>query len=222
VSVEEMNPSIYYVLNHYGMNIFVYNEYWEYQRTISFSYSPSYSINNNGSKYVTTDSSIYKYDKYLTLTKQTDSCFINRGIYYNSFNRFIYAACMFSRYIIELDENLTTIRMLTTVYQPWFITGYNGQMVVGDNDNGTVYFYQNDLIVQTISTQCTGRVSSILFDSYNHMLVLCESNNYLFIYDLFGTFTGISFSTCFKPASMNFDLKGRLVITCMNQIDIYY
>jgi hypothetical protein len=95
-------------------------------------------------------------------------------------------------------------------------------MVVGDNDNGTVYFYQNYLIVQTISTQCTGRVSSILFDSYNHMLVLCESNNYLFIYDLFGTFTGISFSTCFKPASMNFDLKGRLVITCMNQIDIYY
>jgi hypothetical protein len=78
---------------------------------------------------------------------------------------------MFSRYIIELDENLTTIRMLTTVYQPWFITGYNGQMVFGDNDNGTVYFYQNYLIVQTISTHCTGRVSSILFDSYNHMLV---------------------------------------------------
>ncbi len=57
-------------------------------------------------------------------------------------------------------------------------------MVVGDNNTGKVYFYHNNEINQTISTQCNGRVSSVLFDVYNHMLVLCETNGYLYNYHL--------------------------------------
>lgn len=147
---------------------------------------------------------------------------MNRGIYFNSFNRYIYVAWVFDQSVMELDENLTLNRILPTDYKPSFITGYNGQMVVGDNDNGNVYFYQNYSITQTISTLCIDRVSSILFDAYNHMLVLCENNNYLYIHHLNGSFTGISISTCFFSFSINFDSKDRLVVTCMNQINIYY
>jgi hypothetical protein len=219
VSVAQINPPVYYVMNYLGKNIHVYNEFWEFQRTISVSYKPSYSINNNGVIYVTTDFSIYKYDKYLNLIKKSTTCEMSRGIY---FNRIVYVACSGALKIKKFDENLISNGLLQPVYQPWFITGYNSQMVVGGNNNGSVYFYQNNAINKTISTKCTGRVSSILFDTYNHMLVLCETNNYLYIYDSYGTFTGISISTCNKPTSMNFDSKDRLVITCNNQIDIYY
>ncbi len=213
---------MYYVMNYNEKNIFVYNEYWEYQKTIFVSYSPSYSIKNNGSIYVTTDFQIIKYDKYFNLINQKKTCEMSRGIYLDSANRIIYVACSGAFKIKQFDENLNPKGLFRTDHFSWSITGYDGQIVAGDNGNGKVYFYQNFKITKTISTQCTGRVSSILFDTYNQMLVLCESNNYLYIYDLNGIYTGISISSCDKPASINFDSKDRLVITCRNQIDIYY
>ena len=233
VSVEQINPPLYYVMSWGEKKVYAYSENWEFQSIVTPSSQeypfdgPTYSININGVIYVTANSVINKYDKYLNLTKQVqyynfDSYAVCRGIYYNPVNQLIYVASHSSRKIHIFDTTLNLINSSSTANSPWFITAYNGQIVAGDNDNGKVYFYQNFIITKTISTQCTARVSSILFDTYNQMLVLCESNNYLYIYDLFGTFTGISISTCFKPASMNFDSKGRLVITCMNQIDIYY
>ena len=234
VSVTQINPPLHYVMSWGEKKVYVYNENWEFQRILSPSSleypfnGPTYSININGVIYVTANSVINKYDKYLNLTKQVqyytfDSYAVCRGIYYNPVNQLIYVASHSSKKIHIFDTNLNLISSSRTANSPWFITANNSLIVAGDNDNGNVYFYQtNFTITKTISTQCIGRVSSILFDTYNHMLVLCESNNYLYIYDLFGTFTGISISTCFKPASMNFDTKGRLVITCMNQIDIYY
>jgi hypothetical protein len=222
LSVLEMNPPLYYVMNYNGKSILVYNEFWEYQRKISISYSPTYSINVNGVIYVTSGNLINKYDKYFNLTKQLNTPGSNRGIYYNALNKMIYVVSQTLQNILVLDENLNLNSNLTTVYQPWLITMYNGEMVVGDNNNGNVYFYQNYLLVQNISTQCTGRVSSILFDTYNHMLVLCESNNYLYIHHLNGTFTGISNSTCNKPTFMNFDSKDRLIAVCRTEIYIYY
>jgi DNA-binding beta-propeller fold protein YncE len=233
VSVTQINLPLYYVMSWGENKVYVYNEYWEFQRILSPSsleypfYGPTYSININGMIYVTANSVINKYDKYLTLTKQVqyynfDSYAVCRGIYYNPVNQLIYVASHLSQKIHIFDTNLNLINSSSTANSPWFITAYNGQIVAGDNDNGKVYFYQNFLITKTISTQCNRRVSSILFDTNNNMLVLCESNNYLYIYDLNGSFTRKSILTCNKPASMNFDSKDRLVITCMNQIDIFY
>ena len=92
-SVLEMNPPLHYVMSYYGKSIFVYNEFWEYQRTISISYSPTYSINVNGVIYVTTGNLINKYDTYLSLTKQVSYPGSNRGIYYNALNKLMYVVC---------------------------------------------------------------------------------------------------------------------------------
>ena len=35
VSVNDGNTILYYAMNHYGSNILVYNEYWEYQKNVS-------------------------------------------------------------------------------------------------------------------------------------------------------------------------------------------
>jgi hypothetical protein len=104
---------------------------------------------------------------------------------------------------------------------PWFITGYNGQIVAGDNRNGKVYFFQGNAVT-TIPTLCNARVSSVLFDNYNQMLVLWETNNYLYIYYQKGTYTGTGYQTCTQPIFMNFDYQNRLVIICATKIVIYY
>ena len=111
---------------------------------------------------------------------------------------------------------------LTTNQSPWFLTGYIDKLVVSDGIDGKVYFYQNNLMIQNITTQCTARVSSVLFDDYNHMLVLCETTSRVFIYHLNGSFTGISFYTCQQPTFLNFDSQNRIVITCGNEIAIFY
>ncbi len=226
LSIVEMNPPLYYVMNFWSRNVLVYNESWEYQRTypiINNSLLPSYSININGTIYIAGDFGVQKYDKYLNLTK--DSLFLDqyRGIYYNPSNQLIYSIIWTYTNIINVyDRDLNLYGTIATSESPWFLTGYNDKLVVGNNVGGKVYFYQNHIKIQSISTQCTARVSSVLFDDFNHMLVLCETSSRAFIYHLNGSFIGTLFLTCNQPTFLNFDTKNRLVITCKNQIDIYY
>ena len=105
------------------------------------------------------------------------------------------------------------------------MTGYNGMMIVADLNNQNVYFYQNNSIIQTVTTQCSGRVNSILFDNYNHMLVLCDTSRFMYVHHLNGSYAGLSISTCIRSSNrwfLNFDSKDCLVITCDSQIEIYY
>lgn len=54
LSIVEMNPPLYYVMNHIPLNILVYNENWEYQRTnpTRNTFYPTFSINVNGTIYI--------------------------------------------------------------------------------------------------------------------------------------------------------------------------
>ena len=213
-------------MNYGGNNLYVYNEYWENQRTIPVSISPSYSLNLNGVIYIATNDLIYKYDKYLNLTKHVSSVGCNRGIYYNPSNKLIYVTRTDAMAINVFDQDLNFKSSITTNYGPYLhISGYNGMMVVTDINNPNVYFYQNNSIIQNVTTQCTSRVNSILFDNYNHMLVLCQSPSYMYVHHLNGSYTGLSMSTCNSSSNswfVNFDSKDRLVITCQNQTEIYY
>jgi hypothetical protein len=74
--VSAVDSQLHYITDLTAISIFVYNENWEYQRTIAppsneyLSLGPLYSININGSIYVTVDDVIYKNDNYLSLIKQ--------------------------------------------------------------------------------------------------------------------------------------------------------
>ena len=212
-------------------NTFVYNEFWEYQRTSNNTsseyprFGAAYSLNINETIYITTDNVINKYDKNFNLIKQINCSGFNRGIYLNPSNQMIYVGICNANTINIFDKDLNFNRSLTTNYNPWFITGYKGQMVVTDNTNGNVYFYQNDSIIRTFSTLCNGRISSVLFDNYNQMLVLCNSQPSMYIYHVNGSYTGLSMSTCSTGGRrwfLNFDSKGRLVIICEFKIEIFY
>ena len=77
--------------------------------------------------------------------------------------------------------------------------------------------------IQNITTECTSRVTSILFDNYNHMIILCDTPSNMYIYHTNGTYSGLDAKACDnKTFFMNFDFKNRLVVTCENDISIFY
>jgi hypothetical protein len=185
-----------------------------------------YSIYENGVIYVAANDVIFKYDNYLNLTKQLNSPGSNRGIFLNPSNQKIYVTFDDGTNKINIfDKDLNLNNTLNTAYIPFFITGYKDKMIVTDT-NGNIYFYQNDSIIQTVQTQCTdSRIYSVLFDNYNHMLILCPTQSYMYIYHLNGSYTGLNMSTCGTNTNswfVNFDSKDRLVVLCDNLIEIYY
>ena len=58
ISVKETNPKVFYFMNYQSKQVEVYNENWKYQETKNLLFRPTYSINNNGVIYVTTDDQI--------------------------------------------------------------------------------------------------------------------------------------------------------------------
>ena len=69
----------------------------------------------------------------------------------------IYTANLYNG-INVYDKDLNFNRTVSTNYSPWFITEYNGQMVVTamlSGTNGNIYFYQGESLFRTVSTFCT-------------------------------------------------------------------
>ncbi len=138
-------------MNSNEKSIHVFNEYWEYQRTIfppsnEYLYNgPVASIYVNGSIYVSSGSLLNKYDKYLNLTKQVRIINANVvGLYYNLANQMIYTVARLKYGINVYDKDLNFNRTISTDYRPWFITEYNGQMVVTEFGIGNIYFHHNE------------------------------------------------------------------------------
>ena len=223
VSASDGKTGLYYLLIYYQYKILVYNEHWEYQRNLTVSDYPNYLLYANNSTYISIGLGVIrKYDKYLNEYIQINRTGYYRGFYFNATNGFIYAANS-NNQISIFDQNLTFVRSLSTFFSPHIITDYNGMLVVTDYYSGNISFYQDSVLIQTISTYCQGRVNSILFDDYNHMMLLCIEPSIIYIYHTNGTYIGIGFQTsdCL-PRCMNFDSNDRLIITCTNNIGIYY
>jgi len=87
----------------------------------------------------------------------------------------IYIAKYYStQRIFVYDKDLSYIRTINTNW-PWFITGYNGQMIVTDS-RGNIYFYQSESLNRTVATSCTSEITSVLFDNNNQMIVSCRDS----------------------------------------------
>jgi hypothetical protein len=132
--------------------------------------------------------------------------------------------CKFLSYrgLYVYDKDLNYIRTISTNYNPFFITEYNGQMIVTD-DRGYIYFYQGESLYRTVATYCSSAVKSVLFDNYNQMLVLCDYQN-ASIYSVNGTYTGLQVNACSDISKffVNFDSKDRLVFICGDRVEIFY
>ena len=219
---------MYYVFNFYKRNVVTYNEFWEYQREQTQSdfsiFGPLYSIYANDQIYTTGNGVINKYDKYLNLTTKSNESGFYSGIYFNSSNGLIYSAEKLYKKILTFNQNLILVDKFNLTYMPMFITEYKGMMIITEisKSSGNIYFYQNNVLIKNITTNCGQTVNSILFDNFNHMIVLCDVN--LYIYHTNGTYTGIGFiNFCTIQSNyISFDSKNRLVVLCSDGINLYY
>ena len=211
---------MYYVFDFYSSVAAVYDEHWDYQRSVLLAQPPTSSILVNDQIYALTGDLI-KYDKYLNITARSDVFGAYRGLYFNSTNGLIYSGDYIRNKIKIFNQSLSLVNSFDLTFQPCSITEHNQMMIITDYSSGFINFYQNNIFITKILTQC-GSVISVLFDDYNHMIVLCETS-YVYIYHTNGSYTGISIKGCSSYAYyMNFDSKDRLVLICSNDIDIYY
>ncbi len=195
--------------------------------------------------YVTSDNLINQYDSNLNLQNQVTqfggsggySAF--RGIVLNSVDQQIYVADFNNNLINIYDQSLNHISQFRS-NSPFFMAENNGNIYryeirfnilfnlfyflikSCDYSGSNIDVYQNQALIQTITTQCTSRPTSILFDNNGLMLVLCESPAFIYLHDINGFYTGLSLPTCSKAFYMEFDSKDRLVVTCYLSIEIYY
>ena len=106
---------------------------------------------------------------------------------------------------------------------PWSITAYNNQLIVGTS-NGKILTIVNKTIINSFNG-CNGNsagITSIIFDNYGYMATSCDNPvNRVFLYYSNGSFTSKSISTPSRPFVIGFDSKNKFYILSMNQISFY-
>ena len=227
LSITDALTTTFYVFQYLGISILTFNEYWEYQKKIEMTKNPTYSVFANDQIYVSCDWAIIKYDKQMNkLGTEWTYLGCHRGIYFNNTDGFIYEIEVIvnsTNRINIVDHNLSLVRSFNISFESHFMIEYNSMMLITDYNTGSIYFYQNNVMVKNMTTLCNISVNSILFDNYNHMIILCYRPAFVYIYHVNGTYTGIGFPVCNSDANyMNFDSKDRLVILCKNEIEIYF
>jgi hypothetical protein len=187
---------------------------------ISLPYS-IISISNE--LFITGSNGIYKTDKSFNLVDsyiRTNAAY--RRIYHNYTSDILYVASLSSKRIDLFYRNLTFISSISLTNQPYALTEKNGKLYVGIF-GGVISVLENNLVVKTITTLCSGGyISSIVMDANEFMAVLCYNNNILYLYTTNGSYTGKSMTTPSLPIYMNYDLNGHFIIAGFSQIKIYY
>jgi hypothetical protein len=202
----------------------MFDEYWQYQNDITIT-KFAHAITIDKQLYITGDGNIQKRDQNLNLIKQFNNLNnpgINyRGIYYNRTNDLIYVGTYANQSIDIFNQNLTLVGNISTPgYGPYSIAEYDNKMYVG-TFNGSILVIENGVIIRSFTTVC-GSITSILIDIYGNILVLSRYSNFVYLYHKNGTNLGKSMSTSSSPMFINFDSKGRLIITSKYDIKIYY
>ncbi len=79
---------------------------------------------------------------------------------------------------------------------------------------GSILVIENGAIIRSFTTVCLS-ISSIMIDSYGYMLVLSHSKSFGYLYHTNGSNFGTAIATSSSRWFINFDSKGRLIITRM-------
>ncbi len=210
-------------LNSTHSNFVLYNRNWTYltYKTVPIYY-PISIISIYNESFITGNDGIYKTDKFLTIVQSyIRTGAVYRCIYHNYTTDILYVASQNSHRIDLFYPNLTFISSISLTGSPWALTEKNGRIYVG-LIGGVISVIENNSIVKSIITLCTGYFTSILIDANDLMGVLCLSNSMLYLYTTNGSYTGKNMTKLKYPVFMNYDLNGHFIIAGENQITLYY
>jgi hypothetical protein len=216
----------YYVVDYHGNRIFILNDNWEYINSITSFDKPTCMIVVNNSIYISGDRNVWKTDIHLLVISQYNATNITlyyRGIYVDSVKSLVYVVVSELPRIDVFDSNLSLNDSISISDNPWSITAYNNQLIVGTS-NGKILTIVNKTTINTFNG-CNGNtvaLTSIIFDDYGYMATCCDSSvNQVFLYYLNGTFTGKNISTPSRPFKIGFDSKNIFYILSLTEISLY-
>ncbi len=221
-SIVDFNNTTYYALDHLNGKVVMFDEYWQYKNNVKIT-NFAHAITIDRELYITGNRNIQKRDQTLNLIKQLNNPGVQfyRGIYYNKTNDLIYAGTQNLQRIDVINRDLTLIGIISTPgYGPQSIAEYDNKMYVGTVES-TILVIENGVIIRSFTTVCSF-ITAILIDVYGNMLISSRTNSAVYLYHTNGTYLGKTMSTSSFPMFIDFDSKGRLIITSQYDIKIYY
>ena len=129
--------------------------------------------------------------------------------------------------IYEFDLNLNLVEALGNFSYIQSIQIYKNKLYLGGIIS--LLILVNKVIVQKVSVCLYSLISAILFDEYGYMALVCQNIQTIFLYYENGNSTGLNLTTSklytnisIYPFDINFDSKGRFILTNDKEINIYF
>jgi hypothetical protein len=220
----------YYLLKGYPTALARFDQYWNYQYSISL---PSYAFTFKffqGNAWFSADNYIYKTDSTFTWVCTYPSNAAYRQMYISPITNYVYTAAAVKMEIHILDFSCSFVGSIPTGFKPYGLNYFNGKMYVGAANDNRILVLPNGLLGSTMGqyhingpSGCT-IMTSITFDSFGYMTLSCQQNNAVYLYDSSGNLllggSAITFSTV--PLTASVDSSGRFIVNSETTTYILY
>jgi hypothetical protein len=205
-------------ITNYGLDIFQnyliqYDVNWQYIYHVTIE-MPVFAITIYGELYVSGNNGMFKIDSGMNILgyyKNVGAYY--GGIYYNRTTDHILVTSDRETYLQIFDRFLNTTGTIdTSPFSGSSLYFYNGRLYGGTTE-GYVLVIEEESLIYSFSTACDGYISSVLVDDNGFLVVVCFFDNSLYLYNLNGTFMGLSQQTESEPIFMGNDANGKLILT---------
>ena len=216
--------SIYYVIDYSASSVLIFDQNFQFQRSIAFvkfSFALKYIFE---ALYVTSNDNVYKTDLNLNIQGSFNSVSAGfRSLSYESISSSLYIAGSNSIWVFDKKLNLT--QTIFTGMVTYGLSSYNGLIYIGTcNWLSQLLVYQNNILTKMYdySTVCANDcLPSILLDSYGYMVINCWNQQKSALFDINGNYLNTFITTLSTPYFSFVDSKGRYIIISRSQLEIY-
>ena len=224
------NITTYYLFDWGAGRAVIYNQYWVYQKYVNVV-ANTYSAKCLGNYlYLSSNTYFYKSDFNLNILQYSpyNPSGGYRAITYDSVKSLFYVGVQGQFYLTVFNLNLAIVKTISSggSYDTYGTFILNNNLYVG-----TCYFvstdilvYQNDVLTKMYDTTACPKdcITSFYVDYKGNMAIVCYSQNYVALYDPNGNYLNIKMPTPANPFIVTFDNYGRLILTTLKQLSIYY
>ena len=184
--------------------------------TFSFVYLSGYF-------YLASNSYFYKTNTNFGLIASSYTAATYRGSTYDASSGYFYVA---SQGYSRIDVFNTGCSLIRTISVSTGVGGgvafYNNMMYVSSGA-AQISVLQNSVVTKVFNINaCSSWLGQIVFDAFGNLLIACQFNNLVVLYDYNGNYLGKLPSTSTYPCQAALDSEGRLVVATYYALDIYY
>lgn len=223
------STTIYYLFDWGNGRGVIYNNQWVYQSYASLV-ANSYTAKCVGNfLYISSDTYFYKANTNLNIIQYSSYYGAGfRAISYDSSSGYFYITSQGQFYLNVFNMNLARVSVISmsSSYDTYGLLQYNGLLYVGSCYYlpQNVFVFQSNVLVRSfILNACSSDcIASFLVDYTGQMIIGCNTQNYLALYDSNGNYQNIKIGTTYNPFVTAVDSQGRFIVATMFELQIYY